>query len=123
VIGAGVLSHWVLDAVSHRPDLPLYPGGSARIGLGLWNSVPTTIAAEGAMFVAAVWLYARCTKPVSRAGSYSFWAFVALLVAVYAANIAGPPPPSARAVAITALALWLLPVWAWRLDLRRVYSR
>src|SRR5438046_8512683 len=29
-----VVSHWVLDFVSHRPDLPLWPGQSPRVGLG-----------------------------------------------------------------------------------------
>lgn len=28
-IWIGVVSHWVLDWVAHRPDMPLYPGGSA----------------------------------------------------------------------------------------------
>ena len=32
-----VVSHWLLDALAHRPDLPLVPGGEARIGLSLWN--------------------------------------------------------------------------------------
>src|SRR5262245_12371218 len=35
VLGAGVLSHWVLDAISHRPDMTLYPGSAVRVGLGL----------------------------------------------------------------------------------------
>src|ERR1700677_267927 len=49
VIGLSVVSHWVLDYVTHRADLPLYPGGP-RVGLGLWNSVPATIAVEVAMY-------------------------------------------------------------------------
>src|SRR5689334_19333381 len=36
LIGGLVISHWVLDFVSHRPDMPIYPG-SALWGLGLWN--------------------------------------------------------------------------------------
>jgi hypothetical protein len=122
VIGAGVLSHWVLDALSHRPDLPLYPGSSIDMGLGLWNSVPATILVEGGMFAAAVWLYSRHTTPRTRAGSYSFWAFIAVLVLIYAANLFGPPPANSQAVALTALALWLLPIWAWRFDARREYA-
>ena len=38
ILGALVLSHWVLDFISHRPDLPLIPGMETRVGLGLWNS-------------------------------------------------------------------------------------
>jgi membrane-bound metal-dependent hydrolase YbcI (DUF457 family) len=116
VLAAGVFSHWVLDAVSHRPDLPLYPGSTTMVGLGLLNSVPATLVVECAIFAAGVWLYAGATKPRDRIGRYGFWAFVAFLVAVYAANVFGPPPPSSQAVASTALALWLLPVWAWWFD-------
>src|SRR5690606_16750942 len=39
LVGMLVLSHWVLDAVVHVPDLPLWPGGGPLVGLGLWNFV------------------------------------------------------------------------------------
>src|SRR5580698_91680 len=48
-IWIGVVSHWVLDWVTHRPDMPLYPGG-ARYGLGLWNSIAGTMLVEFLMF-------------------------------------------------------------------------
>src|SRR5438046_1917745 len=51
VVALLVVSHWVLDYVTHRPDMPLYPGGTP-LGLGLWNSVTGTVAVEGVMFVA-----------------------------------------------------------------------
>ena len=60
-----VVSHWVLDYLTHRPDMPLYPG-SAKFGLGLWNSIPLTIAIEVAMFGAGVWLYLRATRARDR---------------------------------------------------------
>jgi len=41
-----VVSHWVLDWVSHVPDMPLYPGGAWRVGLGLWNWPAVTIGVE-----------------------------------------------------------------------------
>jgi len=53
-VGIVVASHWVLDCVTHRPDMPLYPGGSERLGLALWQSWPATFAVEGSMFAAAV---------------------------------------------------------------------
>ena len=46
-----LMSHWVLDAVSHRPDLPLYPGSSTYVGLGLWHSRTATIYVESAIFL------------------------------------------------------------------------
>jgi membrane-bound metal-dependent hydrolase YbcI (DUF457 family) len=48
-IWIGVVSHWVLDWVTHRPDMPLYPGG-ALYGLGLWNSIAGTMLVEFLMF-------------------------------------------------------------------------
>src|SRR5215470_3818452 len=44
-IAALVLSHWMLDFASHRPDMPLWPG-SPTVGLGLWYSIPLTFIAE-----------------------------------------------------------------------------
>ena len=119
VIGACVLSHWFLDWVVHAPDLPLYPGG-AKYGLGLWNSVAATLAVEGLFFGAGVWLYARSTSATSRGGRLGWWAFVAFLLVVYAANFLGPPPSQVEEVALMTLALWLMPLWAWSFDRRRV---
>src|SRR5262249_12597910 len=63
LLAALVVSHWVLDFATHRPDMPLYPGGP-KVGLGLWNSVPATIAIESALYIAALWIYARATRPI-----------------------------------------------------------
>ncbi len=60
-----VVSHWVLDFVTHIPDLPLYPGGP-KYGLGLWNSVAGTFAVEIVMFAIGVWIYARATRAADR---------------------------------------------------------
>jgi hypothetical protein len=114
VVGAGVLSHWVLDAISHRPDMPLWPGGP-RVGLGLWESVPATVLVEVVMLAAGLWL-CRC-------GSKAVWGMVAVMMAAYAGNLFGPPPPSENAVALGALLLWLFPLWGWLADRRRVAPR
>ena len=58
LLGAGVLSHWVLDVISHRPDVPLLPHGP-YLGLGLWNSIPATLAVELTMFAAGLVIYLR----------------------------------------------------------------
>jgi DNA-binding NarL/FixJ family response regulator len=63
VIGLAVVSHCVLDAISHRPDLPLVPGVGVYVGLGLWNSSPATLIVEGIMFIAGVLLYASQNTP------------------------------------------------------------
>ena len=119
VIAALVLSHWVLDAVSHRPDMPVTIGGPARVGLGLWSSLPATLAVEATLFAAGVALYARSTGPRDRIGRWGFVAFVGFVFAVYLANLFGPPPPDTKAVAWSGIAMWLLVAWAWWLDAHR----
>ncbi len=118
VVGVLVLSHWVLDLVTHRPDLPLAPG-AAKVGLGLWNSVTATVIVEGSLFAIGVLVYAVKTRPRDRTGRLAFWALVAFLVIIYLANIMGPPPPSARAVSLVTLSLWLLVPWAIWIDRHR----
>ena len=119
VIGALVLSHWVLDFLTHRPDMPVTPGGSTRLGLGLWNSLPATLAVELLLFAAGVALYTRSTEPRDRKGSVGFWALVVFLLVVYLANLFGPPPPSIGAVAWSAQAIWLLVLWGYWVDRHR----
>lgn len=119
VVGLAVVSHWVLDFITHRADLPLYPGSDRFAGLGLWNSVPATVIVEGSMFVAGVWLYSTGTRSRDRIGTAALWAYVVLLALVYIGNIIGPPPPNGRAVAMVALAIYLLVVWAAWFDAHR----
>lgn len=116
----GVLSHWFLDALVHRPDLPLYPGGEALVGFGLWNLPAATVAVEALLFIAGVWLYAKTTRGADRIGRYGFWAFVGFLVLTYIGNALGPPPPDTRTLAVMALSVWLLVLWAWWVDRHRI---
>jgi membrane-bound metal-dependent hydrolase YbcI (DUF457 family) len=118
VIGLSVVSHWVLDFVTHRPDMPLYPGGP-KFGLGLWNSVPATVCIEVGMYVVGAWLYLSSTRARDRTGSYALWVFLAFGLLAYIGNILGPPPPNTRAIAFVTLTLWLVPVWAWWIDRHR----
>jgi hypothetical protein len=119
VIGAVVVSHWLLDWISHGPDLPLTLTGSTRVGLGLWNSLPATVAVEMLLLSAGLWLYVTTTRARDRTGWIALWAFVGFLLVINVANMAGPPPPSPEAVAWSAEAMWLLVVWGYWIDRHR----
>ena len=118
-LGALVLSHWLLDFIVHRPDLPLTPGGSERFGLGLWDSLPATLAVELPLFIAGVALYVRSTEALDRQGRWGFWSLIAFLLVVYLANLFGPPPPSTNLVAWGTQAMWLFVLWGWWVDRHR----
>jgi hypothetical protein len=111
-----VVSHWLLDVLTHRPDMPLTPTGRTLVGLGLWNSFWGTVAVEGLLFAVGLALYLRTTRPRSRSGVIVLWSLVAFLLIVYAGNLVSPPPPSATLIAWSGHALWLLIVWAWWAD-------
>jgi hypothetical protein len=122
VTGFGVLSHWVLDAVVHRPDLPIFPGNETMIGFGLWNSIPTTLVAESLLFIVGVGIYSKKTRPIDKIGQFGFWAFIGLLIIIYISNILGPPPPSVSALAWVALLVWIFPFLAEWIDRHRETS-
>jgi hypothetical protein len=119
VLGLLVVSHWFLDAVVHRPDLPLTLGGDARVGLGLWNSIPGTLAVELALFAAGVWLYLGATRASDRIGSVGFVAFSVFVLAIYAGAAFGPPPPSASVIAWSDMGQWLVVALAAWIDSHR----
>jgi hypothetical protein len=118
-LAAVVLSHWVLDVASHRPDMPITLHGPERLGLGLWNSLPATLVVELALLAIGVTLYHRSTVPRDRTGSIALWSLVGFLLAVNLANLFGPPPPSSTAVAWGAQAVWLLVAWGYWIDRHR----
>jgi hypothetical protein len=122
VLGLLVLSHWLLDLIVHQPDLPLYPGSPEKLGLGLWSSLQATLAIEVSLFAFGVWLYARCTTPTDIFGKWGLWTLVALLSAIYAGNLFGPPPPSVVAIAWAGQLQWLMVIWGYWLDRHRVES-
>ncbi len=119
VVALLVVSHWVLDFVAHRPDMPLYPGGP-RVGLGLWNSPPATVIVEALMFAAGLWIYLKATRARDRAGSYGFWALLAVLAVSYVGSLFAGPPPTRRALEIGGIVFgWLFVGWAAWADRHR----
>jgi hypothetical protein len=112
-----VVSHWVLDYVTHAPDLPLWPGQSPHLGLGLWNSVTGTLVIEGAIWVAGIAIYVRGRRS-NAVGVLALWSFVIVATAMWASGPWSPPPSSERALGWLALAAWLLVPWAAVADRR-----
>jgi membrane-bound metal-dependent hydrolase YbcI (DUF457 family) len=107
VVALLVVSHWVLDFVTHRPDMPVYPGGP-KVGLELWGSVPGTLIIEGLLFVAGVAIYAGTTRARDAVGRYAFWALVVILLGLYVGSLFSPPPPSGSEFALVGVILTVL---------------
>jgi hypothetical protein len=117
-VAALVVSHWILDFVTHRPDLPLWFGGP-KVGLGLWNSIPWSVAVEGALFLGGALLYVRAAPARDRIGRWGLAALLAFIALIAVGNLLGPPPPSVTAVGVAGLALWLFVPWAAWVDRHR----
>lgn len=116
MVAAGVLSHWVLDWWSHRPDMPLTPWSAQKYGLGLWNSAAGTVVVELGLFFGGLAIYLATTRGKDRTGRIALWSFVVLLLAIWLGAIFGPPPPGVNAVRASGFALWLAVAWAYWID-------
>ena len=119
VLALLVPSHWVLDALTHRPDMALLISGGPKVGLGLWNSIPATLAVEGALFALCVWQYTSITRPTGRAGAVALWSLLGLLVVMQLHTALGPPPPGEEPMAYLMLAMWLIPAWGMWIERTR----
>jgi membrane-bound metal-dependent hydrolase YbcI (DUF457 family) len=118
ILFIGVVSHWVFDFLTHRPDMPLWPGGP-KVGLGLWYWPGGTIVTESILYMIGVALYLRATKARDGAGSIGAWSLILFLAVAYVASIVGGAPPSVTAMAAVALVMWLIPFWAAWFDRHR----
>ncbi len=121
---AAVLSHWVLDVISHKPDMRLAPGSETALGWGLWNSIPATLLVEGGFWLAAIILYVRATRPSGRAGMYAFWIGIALLTLAWYGNIKrGMDPDPVRAGMNGLVFFSLMIAWAYWMNRLRPVPR
>ena len=118
VFGLCVVSHWFLDAFVHRPDMPIL-AGPPYFGLGIWNSVPLTVAVEALALGVGLAFYLRTTRALDRTGKWALWSLIAFLVVLWVASVAGPPPPSERAVEWSGVGMWLLVPWGYWIDRHR----
>jgi membrane-bound metal-dependent hydrolase YbcI (DUF457 family) len=68
VLGAVVFSHWLLDLIVHRGDLPIMPGNAGdlpRLGFGLWKVPAASILVELILVIAGCWVYWRAAVQTS----------------------------------------------------------
>ena len=115
-VAAVVFSHYVLDVLTHRPDMPITISGTTKIGLGLWNYPGTTLAIESAMFIIGTAVYMSMTRAKDRIGKVAVYGLIVFVVAIYFAALYGPPPPSTAAIAIAGHLTWLFVIWAYWAD-------
>jgi hypothetical protein len=120
LVGFLVLSHWFLDVIAHKPDMPLAPGLETVLGIGLWTNIPATIIVGGLWLVGII-LYLRSSRPKNRFGIYVFLGIVAVLTLIWYNNIAGPPPPNARIAPVFSFFYFSLVV-AWGYWMNRLRS-
>jgi len=118
-LGVLICSHWILDLITHRPDLPLLFNNENMVGLGLWNSLIGTILIEGAIFAVGIYFYMKVTTSKNRTGTVALWALIGFLVIIYISNLFGPPPPSEEPIGLIGLSQWLLIAWAYWIDKNR----
>jgi hypothetical protein len=107
LVAAASFSHWLLDLVVHTPDLPLYDN-TAKVGFGLWRHVAVSFPLELIVLGLGAWLYARTVVFAGVKGRYVFWGFVIFLAALQVYANFGPPPSSTDAMAIMALAFYVV---------------
>lgn len=95
LVGAAVFSHWILDFITHKPDLPLF-ANAFKVGLGLWRYPGISLVAEIVVLFAGIYLYMRGTKAVTAGGRYAMVVFGCVMLAIHISLFFGPPPPSVR---------------------------
>lgn len=106
-VGLAVFSHWVLDWMVHRPDLPLYDN-AMKVGLGIWNYPAIALALEALLLFGGMWLYLRRTTPINAVGRFGVPVFGVLMIAIQAYVFFGPPPGSPGDLAVTALVFYVV---------------
>jgi membrane-bound metal-dependent hydrolase YbcI (DUF457 family) len=115
LIAAAVFSHWLLDALVHRPELPLLGPASREVGFALWDHMPVALSVEAAIVVLGVVLFVPGSG-LSRARSVAVAALSLVIVSFTAVGMTlAPPPPSAVAMAGSSLAtlVTVCAVFAW----------
>jgi hypothetical protein len=102
LVAVAVFSHWILDLIVHRPDLPLYDD-TLKVGLGLWNYRAIEFGSEIALLVIGMIIYLKRNSFVARKAGLIVFVLVLILIQAGNTFTGQRPISSARVVAITAL--------------------
>lgn len=115
VLGILVVSHWFLDVLVHRPDMPLWPGPSPLFGIGLWQSYPATLLVEALVFGSGMGLYLETTVGRDGVGRWGLFGLVLLILVFYAGALLGPPPPGLSTLVFVSIlgVILLVSLAAW----------
>jgi membrane-bound metal-dependent hydrolase YbcI (DUF457 family) len=116
IYGLLVISHWILDYVTHRPDLPLTFSETTKVGLGLWNHATLAMVIESLIFITGVYLYTKSTRPINKTGSYALAGLVIFFIIIFFMNAKGDPPPNAEVISYVGLAQWIFVIWGYWVD-------
>jgi membrane-bound metal-dependent hydrolase YbcI (DUF457 family) len=103
LLGVAVFSHWVMDLLVHRPDLPLWDN-SAKVGLGLWNHAPVSFSVEVGLLTLTMYLWYRASQ-----GSAPLLRVVVLWILMVLSQVYsnfGPPPTDTTSYAIMAIGFY-----------------
>lgn len=119
LLGALVVSHWVLDFLTHAPDLPIAPGLDLKVGLGLWNSLIFTLLFETVIFAVGIFHYLKITQAKNKKGEYGFWGLIIFLIMICIMNVFGSTPPNEEVIAWAGNLQWLFVLWAYWVDKNR----
>jgi len=90
VIAMLAFSHWVLDLVVHRPDLPLHPHGELLLGFALWDFPLIAFALEAGLLAAALLFWQRVTVPKTKLYNYLIWVLFGLMILLHYVFIVEP---------------------------------
>src|SRR4030095_12606497 len=98
LVGLAVFSHWILDLIVHRPDLPLYDD-TFKMGFGLWNFPAIAFGLEIILLFGGILLYMRSTTAANATGKLGMPILGLVLIAAQSVVFFGAPPSSPAAAA------------------------
>jgi hypothetical protein len=121
LVGVAVFSHWLLDLIVHRPDLAIYDD-TLKVGFGFWHHRAIEFVLEVGILLFGTVVYLKRNGAIAR--KIGIIIFVAVLVLIQTGNtFVRRPPPSDRALAVTAIIFYtVFAVIAFLLEKRREES-